>query len=64
VDFDERRQIQKMGALKDDGEEIIYERFINIFRRKRPQDRRIISDCLVSHFTFSYLEESIKNILI
>jgi len=53
-----------MGALKDDGEEIIYERFINIFRRKRPQDRRIISDCLVSHFTFSYLEESIKNILI
>jgi hypothetical protein len=44
-----------MGLVKDDGEEIIYERFINIFRQKKAQDKKIISDSLAIHFTFSYL---------
>ena len=59
-DYEERRRIRKMGALKDDGEEIIYERFTNIFRKKKPQDRKIISDSLTSHFTFSYLTPHIR----
>ena len=59
-DYDERRKIRKLGALKDDGEEIIYERFTNIFRKKKPQDKKIISDSLTSHFTFSYLSPNIR----
>lgn len=63
-DYDDRRNIRKLCALKDDGEEIIYEHFINIFRKKKPQDRKIISDSLISHFTFSYLEPNIREILL
>ena len=63
-DYDERRKIRKMGALKDDGEEIIYERFTNIFRKKKPQDKKMISDSLTKHFTFSYLSPAIREILL
>ena len=63
-DYDERRKIRKLGALKDDGEEIIYEHFTNIFRKKKPHDRKIISDSLTSHFTFSYLSPRIREILL
>lgn len=62
-DYDDRRKIRKLGALKDDGEEIIYERFTNIYRKKKQQDKKLISDSLTAHFTFSYLEESIREIL-
>lgn len=64
-DFEERRKIRKIGAIKDDDEELIYyEPFTKMFRKKKPQDKKIISDCLMSHFTFSYLEESIREILL
>ena len=62
--YEDRRNIRKLGALKDDGEELIYEKFTNIFRKKKPQDKRIISDSLISHFTFSYLAPNIREILI
>lgn len=55
-DYDDRRKIRKLGALKDDGEEIIYEKFTNIYRKKKQQDKKLISDSLTAHFTFSYLE--------
>lgn len=63
-DYDERKKIRKMGALKDDGEEIIYEHFTNIYRKKKPQDKKIISDSLTSHFTFSYLSPIIREALL
>ena len=63
-DYDERRKIRKLCALKDDGEEKIYENFINIFRKKKPHDREIISEALKAHFTFSYLERSIRESLL
>ena len=53
-----------MGVVKDDGEEIIYEHFTNIFRKKKPQDRKMISDSLISHFTFSYLEQAVRETLL
>lgn len=59
-DYEERRKIRKMGGIKDDGEEMIYERFTNIFRKKKPQDKKMISDSLTRHFTFSYLSPSIR----
>ena len=63
-DYDLRRKIKKMGVVKDDGEEIIYEHFTNIFRKKKPQDRKMISDSLISHFTFSYLEQAVRETLL
>ena len=63
-DYDERRKMRKLGALKDDGEEIIYERFTNIHRKKKPQDKKVISDSLTAHFTFSYLSPTIREILL
>jgi cGMP-dependent protein kinase 1 len=63
-DYEERRKLRKFGAVKDDDEEIIYEPFTKIYRNKKPHDKKIISDCLMGHFTFSYLEDSIREKLL
>jgi cGMP-dependent protein kinase len=64
-DFEERRKIRKIGAVKDDDEELIYtEPFTKMYRKKKPHDKKVISDSLMSHFTFSYLEESIREVLL
>lgn len=64
-DYEERRKIRKIGAVKDDDDEMIYiEPFTKIYRKKKAHDRKIISDSLMSHTTFSFLEESIREILL
>ena len=62
--YDERRKLRKLAAVKDDDEEVIHEPFTKIYRKKKPHDRKIISDCLLRHFTFSYLEDTIRDKLI
>ena len=55
-DYEERRKIRKIGAVKDDDDEMIYiEPFTKIYRKKKAHDRKIISDSLMSHTTFSFL---------
>lgn len=56
--------MKKQCALKDDGEEKIYENFTDIFRKKKPHDKEIISEALKGHFTFSYLEKNVREILL
>ena len=43
---------------------IYIEPFTKIYRKKKTHDRKIISDSLMSHTTFSFLEESIREILL
>jgi hypothetical protein len=31
-----------------------------LYRKKRASDRQTISNCLKKHFTFSYLDESLR----
>ena len=59
-DYEQRRKLKKIGVVKDDGEDYIYENFTNIFRQKKTQDKKIISESLMTHFTFSYLEPKIR----
>lgn len=55
MEGDEMRR-RKDEPIKDEGEDIIYEHFCSLYRKKRASDRQTISNCLKKHFTFSYLD--------
>ncbi len=63
-ELEERRRARRMCPIKDDDEVVYFEPFTKIYRKKKPHDRKIIADSLAAHFTFSYLPEEIRDVLI
>ena len=42
----------------------IFENFIEVYRKQKERDRKLIEDALYGHFTFRYLDQSIRRILL